>query len=109
MDDDIVKRLRSEMHYRPDSAVIAAAADLIEAQQAEIERLRVENNEQNNDITRLLAEVVRLRAVRNAEHALADQLAGELRVATEYADWPEPDHLRQARSVLAAYEEARRG
>jgi hypothetical protein len=37
--DDIVKRLRSEMHYRPDSAVIAAAADLIEAQQAEIERL----------------------------------------------------------------------
>jgi hypothetical protein len=36
-------------------------------------------------------------------------LAGELRVATEYADWPEPDHLRQARSVLAAYEEARRG
>ncbi len=38
--DDIVKRLRSEMHYRPDSAVIAAAADLIEAQQAEIARLR---------------------------------------------------------------------
>ena len=40
MADDIVKRLRSEMHYRPDSAVIAAAANLIEAQQAEIERLR---------------------------------------------------------------------
>ena len=44
MTDDIVTRLRSEMHYRPDSAVIAAAADLIEAQQAEIERLRAERD-----------------------------------------------------------------
>ncbi len=72
-------------------------------------------------VRRLHAELVRtggsawndvadeIERLRQAERALADQLAGELRVATEYADWPEPDHLRQARSVLAAYEEARRG
>jgi hypothetical protein len=52
----------------------------------EIERLRVENNEQNDDIIRLLSEVVRLRAVRNAEHALADQLARAL--AAVKADRP---------------------
>ncbi len=40
--------------------------------------------------------------------ALADQLASELKDATEYADWLDLDHLKRAREVLAAYEEARR-
>jgi hypothetical protein len=68
------------------------AVDKIETQQAEIQRLlallghaaknltarEVENDEQNDDIIRLLSEVGQLRAVRNAERALADQLARAL-------------------------------
>jgi hypothetical protein len=45
-------------------------ADLLTDAAAVIERLRVENDEQNDDIIRLLSEVVRLRAVRNAIDAL---------------------------------------
>jgi predicted nuclease with TOPRIM domain len=48
--DDILKRLRSI----PTAKLANVAAD-------EIERLQVENDEQNEDIIRLLAEVARLR------------------------------------------------
>ncbi len=52
--------------------------------------------------------VMRLLAERDTERALADQLASELKDATEYADWLDLDHLKRAREVLAAYKEARR-
>ncbi len=110
MADDIVKRLRSEMHYRPDSAVIAAAADLIEAQQAEIERLRIERD----DLQVLLkgrtaefqAEIARLRAERDAERALADQLAKAL---DRHGSHSLCTMLCSVCVTLAAHQEARRG
>ncbi len=54
--------------------------------------------------------VMRLRAERDTERdterAQADQLASELKDATEYADWLDLDHLKRAKEVLAAWQEA---
>jgi hypothetical protein len=57
------------------------------------------------EVRSALAEIERLRAERDAEHALADQLASELKDATEYGDWLDVDHLKRAREVLTTYEE----
>jgi hypothetical protein len=68
------------MGHRPLNCMNDDTPHVFPSQQAEIERLR----------------------------ALADQLASELKDATEYADWLVFDHLKQANEVLAAWEEARR-
>jgi hypothetical protein len=91
--DDIVERLRSEHRMALAPIHMSDAAD---------------------EIKRLLAEVRGFQAEsgcwqrwHDAERALADQLASELKDATEYADWPDFDHLKRAREVLAAHAAAR--
>ncbi len=132
MADDIIARLRVNAEGAPTKngghnwlslspSTSAEAADLIEAQQAEIERLRAELQQSRLNHLTTLSELQdaaeqsrRLRAERTAERALADRLAVALQEMFDPSlrDATHDEVIgvwKAAQDTLAGWEEARRG
>ena len=111
MADDIVKRLRNDGGH-PDLAhpLCIEAADLIEAQQAEIERLRAAlefevtaNNTMSSLITQISNEIERLRQRGDNLHTIAVEMPNP-RHNLSWLAW-----RTQMDNALMDWEEARRG